>query len=40
MRLGLQLLQAGGFELKGEYTADIGGWFLRQSACARAAYCF
>ncbi|MGF6227304.1 uncharacterized protein YhjY with autotransporter beta-barrel domain [Inquilinus ginsengisoli] len=38
--VGLQLFRAGGFELKGEYTADIGGAFLSQSASARAAYHF
>ena len=38
--VGLQLVRAGGFELKGEYTADIGGSFLSQSASARAAYHF
>ncbi|MGK9170994.1 hypothetical protein KXR53_32155 [Inquilinus limosus] len=38
--VGLQLFRAGGFELKGEYTADIGGSFLSQSASARAAYHF
>ncbi len=37
---GVQLFRAGGFELKGEYTADIGGAFLSQSASARAAYHF
>ncbi|WP_429225763.1 hypothetical protein [Inquilinus ginsengisoli] len=38
--VGVQLFRAGGFELKGEYTADIGGSFLSQSASARAAYHF
>jgi uncharacterized protein YhjY with autotransporter beta-barrel domain len=38
--VGLQLFRAGGFELKGEYSADIGGSFLSQSASARAAYHF
>ena len=36
----LQLFRAGGFELKGEYTADIGGSFLSLSASARFAYDF
>jgi hypothetical protein len=26
--VGLQLFRAGGLELKGEYTADVGGAFL------------
>ncbi|WP_395672701.1 hypothetical protein [Inquilinus sp.] len=38
--VGVQLFRSGGFELKGEYTADIGGSFLSQSASARAAYHF
>jgi hypothetical protein len=38
--VGLQLFRAGGLELKGEYTADIGGSFLSQSASARFAYHF
>ncbi|MGO4127873.1 autotransporter domain-containing protein, partial [Inquilinus sp. YAF38] len=38
--VGLQLFRAGDFELKGEYTADLGGEFLSQSASARAAYHF
>jgi hypothetical protein len=38
--VGVQLFRAGGFELKGEYTADIGGSYLSQSASARAAYHF
>jgi hypothetical protein len=35
--LGLQLFRAGGFELKGEYTADVGDTFLSQTASARFA---
>ncbi|TSD90203.1 autotransporter outer membrane beta-barrel domain-containing protein [Mycobacterium sp. KBS0706] len=38
--VGVQLFRAGGFELKGEYSADVGGSFLSQSASARAAYHF
>ncbi len=38
--VGVQLFRAEGFELKGEYTADIGGSFLSQSASARFAYHF
>jgi hypothetical protein len=38
--LGLQLFRTGGFELKGEYTADVGDTFLSQTASARAAYHF
>jgi uncharacterized protein YhjY with autotransporter beta-barrel domain len=38
--LGLQLFRAGGFELKGEYTADVGDTFLSQTASARFAYHF
>lgn len=38
--VGVQLFRAGGFELKGEYTADVGDSFLSQSASARFAYHF
>jgi hypothetical protein len=33
-------LRAGGFELKGEYTADVGDTFLSQTAAARSAHHF
>jgi outer membrane autotransporter protein len=38
--LGLQLFRAGGFEVKGQYTADVGESFLSQTASARFAYHF
>jgi|UniRef100_UPI003782D311 outer membrane autotransporter protein len=38
--LGLQLFRAGGFEVKGQYTADVGASFLSQTASARFAYHF
>jgi hypothetical protein len=40
VELGVQLYRAGGFEVKAEYDASIGGSFLSQSASARLAYHF
>jgi uncharacterized protein with beta-barrel porin domain len=38
--VGVQLYRAGGFEVKAEYTANIGGSFASQGASARLAYHF
>jgi hypothetical protein len=38
--LGVQVYRAGGFEVKAEYEANIGGSFVSQGASARLAYHF
>jgi hypothetical protein len=38
--LGVQVYRAGGFEVKVEYEANIGGSFVSQGAIARLAYHF
>jgi hypothetical protein len=38
--LGVQLYRAGGFEARAEYSVNVGGTFLSQSASARLAYHF